>query len=132
MSTDDLQKRIESSAELSELRDRIASSLAAKSDNRYSFDPFLILAIISIIVQVIQYCNSKRSAEEIAHDMQHVQSLPPRKLMRFKRRSNVLWKKYCTDHGLDPNTPNPIPDAVYALGATTQACAINELINLAK
>lgn len=132
MDTADLQKRIESSAELSELRDRIASSLAAKSDNRYAFDPFLIIAIISIIVQVIQYCNKDRSAEDIAQDMKNVRSLPPRKLMRFKRRSNVLWKQYCAEHGLDPNTPNPIPDAVYAIGDTTQACAINELLNLAK
>lgn len=132
MSIDDLQKRIESSAELSELRDRIASSLTATSENRYAFDPFLILMIISIIVQVIQYCSQSRSSEEIAHDIQHVQSLPPRKLMRFKRRANVLWKKYCAERGLDPATPNPIPAAVYALGATTQACTANELISLAK
>lgn len=132
MNIADLQKRVESSAELSELRDRIASSLAAKSDNRYAFDPFLILAVISIIVQVIQYCNTERNAEDIAHDIKNVGSLPPRKLMRFKRRSNVLWKQYCAEHGLDSSTPNPIPAAVYALGDTTQTCAIHELINLAK
>lgn len=132
MDAAELQKRIESSAALSELRNQVAGSLTAETDNKYVFDPFLIIAIISIIIQVIQYCFSKRSADEITADIKNVRDLPPRKLMRFKRRANVLWKKYCANHGLEPGTPNPIPAAVYALGATTPNSAIRELVDLAK
>lgn len=131
MTTADLQKRVESSAELSALCDQIRTSLNAKSDGRYSFDPLLIIAIISIIIQVIQYCRSKRNTDEIIEDMKNVSMLPPRRLMRFKRRSNVLWKKYCEDNGVDPATPNPIPDALYALGKDASSGAMHELVSLA-
>jgi hypothetical protein len=130
MDTNELQQRVDASAELSAFRDQLGAALAAKAENRYAFDPFTIIMIISVIIQVIQFCRAKRSPEEIAADMQNVRNLPPRKLMRFKRRSNVLWKQYCAQHGLDTNTPNPIPDAAYALGETTSRGAIDALIGL--
>lgn len=132
MNTAELQNRVDSSAELSAVRDRVASALSVTSDNRYAFNPLLIIAVISLIIQVIQYCLANRSAEEIAADMKNVRSLPPRKLMRFKRRANVLWKQYCADNGMDPATPNPITSAVYSLGETASDPEICALISLAK
>lgn len=131
MTNEELQTRVASSAALTALRDQIAAEMATKTENKYSFDPFLILAIISVMVQVIKYCQENRSAEEIAADIKNVRSLRPRQLMRFKRRSNVLWKEYCAANGLDAGTPNPIPDAVYALGASADTAAVQELIALA-
>lgn len=131
MTTSELQQQIAASPELSAFRDQLAHTLAEKSENKYAFDPFTIIAIISIIIQVIQFCRSKRSAEEITEDMKNVQNLPPRKLMRFKRRSNVLWKQYCADHGLDTTTPNPILDAVYSLGNESNSAAARALVGLA-
>lgn len=132
MNTAELQTRVESSAELSAVRDRVANALSVKSGNQYAFDPLTIIAIISVIVQVIQYCVSLRNPDDVAADMKKVHELPPRKLMRFKRRSNVLWKKYCSDHGLDANTPNPIPDAVYSLGGQINDSEIAAFITLAQ
>jgi len=131
MTNEEIQNQVESSAALSALRDRIANALAAQTENRYAFNPLLIVAIISVMVQVIQYCRENRSAEDIASDIKNVRSLRPRQLMRFKRRSNVLWKEYCAANGLDADTPNPIPDAVYALGDDADTAAVRELIALA-
>lgn len=132
LSDTELQKRIESSAELSELRDQIAAALASDTENKYSFDPLLIIAIISIMIQVITYCRDKHSTEDLIRDITTVKELPPRRLMRFKRRANVLWREYCIKRGLDTATPNPILPAVYGLGTKVPACAIAELVKLAE
>ena len=129
--TAELQQKIASSPELSELRYQIAASLERNAENQYAITPVVIIAIISIIIQVIQFCQQNRPAEEIAADIKNIRNLPPRKLMRFKRRANVLWRDYCTEHGLDPNTPNPIPSAVYSLGDKANNCTVDALIRLA-
>lgn len=132
MTNEELQKRIESSAGLADIRDQIAAGLSANSVGQYSFSPLLILAIISLIIQIVQFCMTQRSDEEIFQDMKNVKDLPPRKLMRFKRRANVLWKQYCADNMIDEKTPNPIPAVVYSLGDKVSDSALGELITLAK
>lgn len=124
-----LADRIAASPALSSLRDDIAREVSFQSDGSFQFDPITIIMIISIIVQVIIHCREKRTDEQIAQDIRDVRSLPPRQLMRLRRRINRLWREHC--HG-DPSSTNPIMTALYAVSDNANDEAIQELIKLAK
>ena len=103
-----LQERIAASPGLRSLENRLKSELLGSPEqNGYGLDPFTILFIISIILQVIQLCRQNRSDADVMLDMANAAVLPPRKLMRLKRRLNVLWRKHCSERGIEPGERNP-------------------------
>jgi len=100
-----LREKIDSSPGLKNLENRLAAELLER--NNYGIDPFTILFIISIILQVISLCRQNRTDADIQLDMANAHLLPPRKLMRLKRRLNVLWNKHCEENGKEAGSTNP-------------------------
>jgi hypothetical protein len=123
-----LQERIDTTPGLKTLESNLKASLIRLAEqNGYGLDPFTILFIISIILQVIQLCQKNRSDADITLDMVNADMLPPRKLMRLKRRLNVLWRKHCSERGTEPGSHNPFfAAAVSAVKATPR----NEVLDI--
>jgi hypothetical protein len=83
MTDKELQERIESSPALRHLRGQLYDELSFKADTSVKFDPFLILAIISLCIQLFEYCNTEDS-KKIKQAIRDIRSTPPRKLMRLR------------------------------------------------
>lgn len=129
MSDNDLKERIESLPALKSAADQLGAEIAFRADSGVQFDPFLIIAVISIIVQVIIHCREKKTDEELRADIRDIRTLPPRKLMRLKRRMNALYKK---QSGVEATAlKNPVLDAVYDMAEKLDDTAIDELLSLA-
>jgi hypothetical protein len=92
LNPEQLQEHVDSPPALSKLRNQLQSEIGFRTDNAIEFGPLLIISIISICIQVLQYCREKRSTAEVRADMRDLKSLPPRKLTRLRRRLNVLWR----------------------------------------
>jgi hypothetical protein len=127
-----LADRIKSSPELSALHDDIAKELAFHSAGSVQFDPITIIMIISIMVQVVIHCRNKRSDEQIAQDIRDIRTLPPRHLMRLRRRLNRLWRERCGGHDAAPTAVNPLITALYEVSERADDETINELLKLAR
>lgn len=131
MTNEELQRRVNESPALSALRDRLTDELVAQGDNSFQFDPLLIIMIISIIVQVIIHCRKSSDDELIQQNMRELRTLPPRKLMRLRRRLNNVWREHCAKTGAEYTRDNPIVGAVYALSDTIDDAAATGLMELA-
>ena len=131
MDVQDIQKRVEASPALRKLKDKLSEELSFRSDASVQFDPFTILMIISICVQLFIDCKNRRD-EEIKQDVRDIRSLPPRRLIRLRRRANALWRKCCTDQQYDAKQPNPILTALYEISETADDDALAELIAMAR
>lgn len=131
MTESELADRIKASPKLSALNDDIAKELVFHADNNVQFDPVTIIMIISIIVQVIIHCQEKRNNDEIAQDIRDIRTLPPRQLMRLRRRLNKLWREKCGGDN-SPTAGNPLVTALYELGDKADDDTIKELLQLAK
>lgn len=127
MDNTEIQKRIETSSILRAAQESLASELSFRADKSISFDPFLIITIVSIIVQIIIHCRENNSEEDVRQAIRDAKTLPPRKLMRLKRRLNTLWRDKC---GGDPKR-NAIFDSVLELGESAEDAAIDELLKIA-
>lgn len=132
MTNGDLQKRVDASPRLSALRDRLTNELVFRADNSVQFDPLLVLAVISLILQIIYYCRELRKPDEIKQDIKDIRSLPARKLIRLRRRANLLWRDCCADKHDARHDSNPILTAFYELGESADDATLDELIELAK
>lgn len=132
MTDQDLQRRIESSPRLKAFAEQLLNTASFHADNLVTFDPMLVIMIISIIVQVVIHCREQRTAEDIVQDMRDLRTLPPRRLMRLRRRANVLWRKVRGESHWDPKEPNPILTAIYELSETTDPATLAELVALAE
>lgn len=131
MDVQDIQKRIEASPALRSLRDKLSEELSFRSDASVQFDPFLIITIISICVQLFIYCK-QRKPEDIKQDVRDIRSLPARRLIRLRRRANALWRDCCAEQQYDKNQPNPILAALYEVSETADDAALDELIAMAR
>jgi hypothetical protein len=131
MTTAELQKRIDKSAALSDLKRKLTDEIALQADNSFQFDPFLAVMIISILVQVIIHCREQNSDDAIQQSMRELRTLPPRKLMRLRRRLNNLWRENCAKTGTEYTPDNPIVGAVYRLSDTIDDAAAASLVELA-
>jgi len=131
MTTEELQRRVNESPALSALRDRLTDELVAQDNNSYQFDPVTIIMIISIIVQVIIHCQDKSTDEAIQQNMRELRTLPPRKLMRLRRRLNNVWREHCEKTGVEYTRDNPVVGAVYKLSDTIDDAAATGLMELA-
>lgn len=128
----ELADRIQASPELTALCDDIAKELAFHSAVHVQFDPITIITIISIIVQVIIYCRDRRSDEQIAQDIRDLRTIPPRKLMRLRRRLNILWREKCGGEQFGSTVTNPLLIALYEISDNADDNTVLELIQLAK
>jgi hypothetical protein len=131
MDAHDIQKRVEASPALRNLKDKLSEELSFRSDASVQFDPFTIIMIISICVQLFIYCKNRRD-EEIKQDVRDIRSLPPRRLIRLRRRANALWRNCCADQQYDSKQPNPILTALYEISETADDAALTELIAMAR
>lgn len=131
MTHEELQRRVNESPALSALRDRLTYELIKQDNNSYRFDPLIIIMIISIIVQVIIHCRENNSEETIQQNMRKLRTLPPRKLMRLRRRLNNVWRDHCAKTGVEYTADNPVVRAVYTLSDTIDDVAATGLMELA-
>jgi hypothetical protein len=131
MDAQDIQKRIEASPALRSVRDKLSEELSFRADASVQFDPFLIVMIISICVQLFIHCRD-RKPEDIKQDVRDIRSLPARRLIRLRRRANALWRDCCAEQQYDKNQPNPIMAALYEISETADDAALDELIAMAR
>lgn len=129
--SDELAQRIDASPALQKLRDDLASELQFQAEPSVQFDPLTVLTVISIIVQVLIYCREKRSDDQIVNDIKNIRTVPPRKLMRLRRRLNSAWRDCCVDQQYDKSAPNPLVTAVFELGEKADAETLQALMEAA-
>ena len=129
MNDQQVKKLIDTSPTLQGLSARLTEELAAV-DSSFSFDPLLIIAIIGIVINVLIHCRDDRTEEDIEFYMRRFRALPPRKLMRIRRRLNQLW----INHYQVPTsarTQNTIVRAVYNVAANLNEKEIHAIIKAA-
>ena len=125
-----LEAKVNASPALRELRDRCMTELSFRMDNSAQIAIILIISLISIAIQIATYCKNKPKAE-IKQDMRNIRTLPPRKLMRLRRRVNKLWREEFSNQPVNPRDPNPLLTVMYELGETADDAALDELLALA-
>lgn len=128
MALDDMQERIDALPALKAAADQLRDEIGFRADASVQFDPFLVVMIISIIVQVIIHCRESRDKEQIRADIRDIRTVPPRKLMRLKRRLNALWR----EKGSRVESTNAFMTAVLELAEKADDAAIDELLRLAE
>ncbi|WP_353208343.1 hypothetical protein [Sphingorhabdus sp.] len=130
MELEELESKVNASPALRELRDRCMTEMSFRMDNSAQFGIILILSLISVAIQVATYCKNKNKAE-LKQDIRNIRTLPPRKLMRLRRRANKLWREEFPNHPVNPRDPNPMLTVMYELGETADDAALDELLALA-
>jgi hypothetical protein len=128
---DELAQRIQASPALRKLCDDLTVETQFHAEPSVQFDPLTVIAVISVIVQVLIYCREKRSDSEIIHDIKNIRTVPPRKLMRLRRRLNSLWRDCCAEQQYNARGANPVMAAVFELGEKADGEALRELLALA-
>jgi len=131
MDIDQLSERIEQSARLRKLRAKLTDEIQFRVDAASQFSPMLVIMIISIIVQVVIHCREKRSTDDVIQDIRDIRSLPPRRLMRLRRRLNALWNNHGDSVHVSSGDVNPLLTAVYEIGETSDTETLKELVELA-
>jgi len=124
-----VKKLIDQSPALQRLSDRVSAELTA-ADPSFSFSPMLIIMVVGIVINVIVHCREERNAEDIEFDMRRFKALPPRQLMRLKRRLNRLWLESNPDAPPAVGT-NPLVKAVYSVAAQLKDDEINAVLSAA-
>lgn len=130
MSDHDLQNQIEASPALKSAANQLREEVTFRADKSVQFDPILIVMIISIIVQIVIHCRKNRHDDDLRNDIRDIRTLPHRKLLRLKRRLNVLWRKHGADRSATPG--NPLLDAVYEMADKADDDALDEIFRLAR
>lgn len=132
MTHEALAEKIAKSPKLQKLQANLLNEVQFRVDNSVQLDPVTIVMIISIIVQIVIHCREKRSTEELVQDIRDIRTLPPRRLVRLRRRLNTLWRNCCADYQTSGADVNPFLTAVYEIGENADDDTIKELIELAK
>lgn len=84
---------LSNSSVLQNAANQLSAELASRMP-KYSFDPVLIISIVGIIINIIVHCREDKDDEEIYKTIKNIEQIPPRKLMRLRRRLNQLWRKH--------------------------------------
>jgi hypothetical protein len=129
MTPEDLQKRVEASPPLQKLCTSLSDAVQFHADESVMFDPLLVIAVIGIIVNVLLHCR-ERDPEDIKNDIRNIRTLPPRKLLRLRRRMNVLWRKHCGDMNVVAAN-NPTLAALYEISEMADDEQLDALLDLA-
>lgn len=129
MTPEEIQDRIELSPALALLRNKLQSEIEFNSAPWAEFSPFLVLSVISVIIQVIQYCNEKRDTADVRLDIRDLRNLGPLKTAMLRRRLNALWRESC--HGDEMlESKNPLLEAVYNLSDSADDETVDALLRL--
>ena len=131
MTPKELEDRLNASEGLRGLKEQLESEIQFRSDDPAAFDPITIIMIVSIIVQVIIHCRQRRSDDDIISDIRDLRSIPPRRLIRLRRRLNRLWQDSCTQRPSFVGDQNPFLTAVYELAEKADPATLQELLALA-
>ena len=130
MTNEELQKHVNESPELQKLRDGLEAALYFHADNSVQFDPFLIIAIIGIMVNIFLHCSEKNS-EQLKADIRNIRSLPPAVLLRMRRRMNMFWRQYKAEHNIS-SKENPVLAAIYEVSEMADDAQLDALLALAQ
>lgn len=124
-----LRARLEDSPTLRELHQQLEQEVGFRAAPSVEFNPLLIISIISLTIQVIQWCQARNTSnDEIRAKMRDLSSVPYRQMMRFRRKLNELWRQQT---GTAPGKTNPLIDAVFTLSDSASDEALDELLWLA-
>jgi hypothetical protein len=130
MYTNNLTQRIESSVVLRRARENLLSEVSFRAGGSARFDPFTIIAIISIIVQIIAVCQERRNPDDIVADIRNAKTLPRFKTRRLRRKLDALWEECCGDN-TDECADNALYSAVIEHSENSTDEEINEILRLA-
>jgi hypothetical protein len=95
MTEQELHNRIESSQALRRAKETLSNEVSFRAGPSARFDPITIIMIISVIVQVLAYCRSRRTADLIIADIKNARALPRWRTRRLRQKLNKLWEEYC-------------------------------------
>lgn len=129
MTNDDLQRRVEESPALRKLCAGLSDTVQFHADNSVQFDPLLVIAVLGIIVNILLHCK-ERKAEDIKEDIRNIRTIPPRKLMRLRRRINAFWRHQCGDSTITA-AQNPVLAALYEISEMADDEQLDALLALA-
>lgn len=130
MTEQELQKRIESSPALQRARENLLSEVSFRAGSSARFDPFTILMIISVIIQILSYCRKRRHPDEVAADIRNVRALPKLRTRRLRQRLKHLWEEHCANP--EECRDNAFLAAAMELGEKATDEEIAELMALAE
>lgn len=136
MSNDELialQRKIAQSEPLSRVADQLQTALAshAAKAGLATFDPMLVIMVISVILQVIYLCRQRNADALTVLSVRELPSTDGRRTLRLRRRLNKVWKTYCTQHNLDSTAENPLIPAALALSTSAADEDIQALLQAA-
>jgi len=131
MELTELQRRIDATPELKALKNKLADELDFQSEQSAQFDPITIITIISICVQLFMYCNPNKP-KDLKQSIRDIRTLPPRKLIRLRRRMNALYSEKFAGHAVSKTKPNPILTALYDISESADDAALDALIAIAQ
>jgi hypothetical protein len=130
MSDNDLKLRVESSEVLRRARENLLSEVSFRADKSARFDPFTIIMLISIIVQIIAVCQKRRNPDGIIADIRNARTLPQFRTRRLRRKLDALWEE-CCGHNTEECASNALFDAVIEQSENATDEEINEIMRLA-
>lgn len=129
MTEQELHTRIESSQALRRARETLLSEVSFRAGPSARFDPITIIMLISVIVQVLNYCRDRRTPEEIIADIRNARALPRLRTRRLRQRLNRLWDEHCANP--EECRDNAFLAAVLDMAETASDAELQELMTLA-
>ena len=131
MDDQELLSRIESSQGLRRVKADLAEEISFRADGSARFDPMTILMIISIIIQVINYCQKRNSDDQIADYIRNARTQPLRRTLLIRRRlRNLCDETIDGKYGL--SLEKPIYTSVVDMAENLTEQEIAEFLRLAK
>lgn len=128
-----LQQKIAASPEMSAFAEDLNAALRRNApEAETTFSPFLIVAVISVILQVIYLCRQKTDEAEILNIGRLNKKIDGRRTLMLRRRLNNLWSKYCAENNLPRTKTNPLIAAVSDVGENLSDAAANQLFQFAR
>jgi len=126
MDTVELQKRIDASPELKNLVTRFADTLNFHDENNIGIDPFLLLTVVSIVVNILLHCR-ERKVDKLKHNIRNIRMLSRARLRRLRRELNTLW---CDSDASGRSNQNPLIAAIYEVGELSTDEELDALLSV--
>ena len=132
---DKLEQAINSSPALSAVVNELEKSIADEmGENNIGIDPFLILMLISVIIQVARFCQerNKQTDDVIVAALTGLDKLPLRRTIVLRRRVDKAWVEYCRNRNISATAPNPLLGALRTISNKMTAETAQEFVAVAK
>lgn len=130
MTNDELYKRVESSPALRRARETLLSEVSFRAGASARLDPFTIIMLISVIIQVLKYCRERRKPEELIKDIQNARLLSRLRTRRLRQKLDALWEEHCAG-SYEDCCDNPLLAATLDVAETATEEEIATLLELA-